>query len=54
MKATPGWNAKQLAARALAGITGVNWAVAETGTLLLSSGPGRGAWSACCPPCTSP
>ncbi len=49
-QATPGWNAKQLAARALAGITGVNWAVAETGTLLLSSGPGRGRLVSLLPP----
>jgi len=42
--------AKHLAARAVAGITGVDWAVAETGTLLLGSGPGRGRVVSLLPP----
>lgn len=42
--------AKELAARAVVGITGVDWAVAETGTLLLGSGPGRGRVVSLLPP----
>lgn len=42
--------ARELAARAVAGITGVDWAVAETGTLLLGSGPGRGRLVSLLPP----
>lgn len=38
------------AARAGAGVTGVTWAVAETGTLVLMSGPGRPRSTSLLPP----
>lgn len=39
---------REEAARAPLGVTGVDWALAETGTLILASGPGRPAPPRCC------
>ncbi|MHB9145006.1 MAG: LutC/YkgG family protein [Symbiobacteriia bacterium] len=42
--------AKQLAANARVGITGADWAVAETGSIVLTASPGRGRLVSLLPP----
>lgn len=43
-------SAKQLAAGARVGITGADWAIAETGSIVLPTGPGRGRLVSLLPP----